>query len=256
MVSNNFLDFIRLRICIYATFLAAIGYLIFNVMGTNIFLVMLSVFFGTGATYAFNNMTDVEEDMINRKKPNSPPSKSTGYAVILLFLSLSLILASLLSVSSLFFMGIPIVAGILYSHLRLKKYTLLKNLYTGFGATFVFLMGASAAGAVSNETFLYYLIFSFFIFISSIISDMRDYKGDGISGIRTIPVKIGYENSRFVVQVLLAAFSVLTLLSPELIVLLPFTLLMLFSIKRGNPGRAHSLGGFSLIFLAVWVSIS
>lgn len=142
-----------------------------------------------------------------------------------------------------------IIASIVYSFFRLKKYFLIKNLYTGLAAGLIFLIGTIN---VSIEIIQYYLLISFFIFIVSIISDLRDYKGDKASYIKTLPVSLGYHTTKIIVFLLLGVFSFLVLNS-HLIILLPFSLVVLFFVYKNRPNIAHSLGGFSFVFFALFL---
>lgn len=256
MPSKQILDFIRIKICIYAIFLAMAGYLLFNQPQINAIYVIFSAFFGCGAVYAYNNITDKEEDGINRNKVNFLVSSRSGYALVTAFFLISLFLAYNLSLLSFVFVSLGLFAGILYSFLKIKRrYILVKNIYTALCVNHAFLLGASAGGVLTPEIFLLYLLFSFLIFISSIVSDMRDYIGDRITGAKTLPTRFGYDKSRYFVGFLLAVYSVSLLVFTSIIMLLPFTVLMLLAIKQDKPSVAHSLSGCSLIFLTLWLMI-
>ena len=56
-----------------------------------------------------------------------------------------------------------------------------------------FIIGATI---FNIEVFLYYLLFCFFVFLMSIISDIRDFAGDKNNNIKTIPVTIGYKSAK------------------------------------------------------------
>lgn len=254
MLFKDILDFMRIKICIYAIFLAMAGYLLFNQPQINALYVIFSAFFGCGAVYSYNNITDREEDEINRKKMDFFVSSRSGYVLIAVFFLISLFLAYYVSLVSFIFVSLGLFAGALYSFFRVKKrYVLVKNIYTALCVNHVFLLGASAGGIVTFEIFLYYLLFSFLIFISSIVSDMRDYAGDKTIGAKTLPILLGYDKSKHFVAYLLLVYSTLLLVFTSIIMLLPFAVLMLFSIKQNKPSIAHSLSGYSFVFLTFWL---
>jgi len=254
-VRNNFnslFEFIRFELCVFASFIGMTGYLLFSPLSLNLVFVALSSFFVCAGGYAYNNITDRKEDLINRKRVIFFSLNNKSYLIVIFSFLIALLFALPLSFYSSFFTVMEIIIGITYSLFRIKKYFLLKNIYTGFGVTQIFLLGA---GNITIEIIQYYLLISFFIFIGSIISDLRDYKGDKNKGIRTLPVSLGYNKTKELVYFLLTVFFILILIYSDLLVLLPFALIMFFSLYKNNPSFAHSCGGFSLIFLTLRLMI-
>ncbi|MCK4634369.1 MAG: UbiA prenyltransferase family protein [Candidatus Aenigmarchaeota archaeon] len=247
---SDFLGFIRFRICIFVTCIGIIGYLLFNPLSTNLFFVTLTCFFAVAGSYAYNNMTDKEEDLINRKELNSFVLDKRSYLVIIVLFSLGFFFSTFLSFYSLIFCLLGIVISFAYSFFKLKKHFLVKNFYTGFGATLVFLLGATY---LTSEIIEYYILLSFFIFIGSAISDLRDYDGDAANNIRTLPVYLGYDAGKKIIFVLLSIFSFLILFFSGFIVFLPFTMVMLYFLLKNKPTLAHSCEGCSFIFLVFWL---
>lgn len=247
---SDFLGFIRFRICIFVTCIGIIGYLLFNPLSTNLFFVTLTCFFAVAGSYAYNNMTDKEEDLINRKELNSfVLDKRSLWIVSACFLS-GMFFSLFLSVYSIFFYLAGLFVSVTYSLFKLKKHFLIKNFYTGFGASLVFLLGATY---LTFEIIEYYILISFFIFIGSAISDLRDYEGDSLSDIRTLPVYLGYDTGKKIIFVLLSVFSFLILFFSGFIVFLPFTMVMLYFLLKNKPTLAHSCEGVSFIFLVFWL---
>jgi len=246
---SDFLEFIRFRICIFVTCIGIIGYLLFNTISMNLVFVVLASFLVTAGAYSFNNITDKKEDLINRKKINPFLINKSGYLISAICFSFGMFFSFFLSVYSIVFCSLGLFVSITYSFFRLKERFLVKNLYTGFGASVVFLAGASC---ISLEIFLYYLIFSLFIFIGSTISDLRDYEGDRLSNIKTLPVYLGYEVCKKIDFVLLSIFSVVILFFSHFIILLPFSIVMFYFLYKNKPSLAHSCEGFSFIFLVLW----
>jgi 4-hydroxybenzoate polyprenyltransferase len=245
-ISKELFEFIRLKLCIFASFLAMSGYLFFNPLNLNLIFVMIASFFVVMGGYTYNNITDKEEDLINRKKVNKFATNNKSYLIVVFSFLIASFFSLFLSFYSIFFTMLGIISCTIYSLFRIKKYFLLKNIYTGFSVAQVFLLGANN---ITIEIFLHYLLISFFIFISSIISDLRDYKGDKISSIKTLPVFLGYDKTRKIVFILLVFFSFLIIHS-QFIILLPFSFVVLFFVYKNLPKNAHFLSGISLVFLA------
>ena len=245
---SNFLEFIRFRICIFVTSIGMAGYLLFNPISVNLIFVLLATFLITAGAYAYNNMTDMEEDLVNRKRINPfILSKKSLFLISGLFIS-GTIFSFFLSLYSLSFCLLGVLISIAYSFFKLKKYFLVKNFYTAFGASLVFLVGA---GNISIPIMGYYALFTLFVFIGSSISDLRDYTGDKINNIRTLPVVLGYHLAKKIDFILLGLFS-LTILFSDLVVLLPFSLMMIYFLYKNKLTLAHSCEGFSFIFLVIW----
>jgi 4-hydroxybenzoate polyprenyltransferase len=248
----NLSEFIRLKICIFIFFIGISSYLIFNPLNIGLISVALTSFFGAAGAYAYNNLTDKEEDLINRKNINPFTLSKNGLVIAFTCFLLGLFFSLFLSIHSILFYLFGIIVSIVYSFFRIKKYFLIKNLYTGFGVSIAFLIGAAN---INIKIFWYYFLFSFFIIIISIISDLRDYKGDRFSHIKTLPISLGYNTAKKFVFLLLSIFSLLVLFFSNLFVLLPFVFLMFYFLYKNNPSLAHSYGGASFIFLTFWLII-
>lgn len=248
-VIKDLLDFMRIRICLTASLLAMIGYLLFNPWGIHLIFISLASFFVCAGVYSYNRITDKKEDIINIKKLN-PFVYNKGILVVTYCFLIGFIFSLFLPMVSIFFYITSAVTGLVYSHFRVKRHFLVKNLYTGFGATQVFLLGAAS---FINEVILYYFLFSILFFTFSLISDLRDYKGDKAAGVITMPVRFGYNLCKKFIYFLLITFSVLilTLNLSVLLILLPFVLLTLFFLNRNRADTAHTCGSIFLIFLVV-----
>jgi 4-hydroxybenzoate polyprenyltransferase len=248
---RNLLEFIRFKICIFVSAIGMSGFLIFNPLDMRLILVALTSFFGSAGAYSFNNIKDVKEDLINRKKINSFTLSVKGLIIVFVCLSIGFVSSLFLSLQSIFFYLFGSATSITYSFFKIKKYFLIKNLYTGFSATLMFLIGANN---ISIEVLRHYFLISFFVFIVSIISDLRDYKGDKISSIKTLPVLLGYNKTRKIVSILLCMFLFL-IINSHFIILLPFSLIIVFFVYKNKTRIAHSIGGFALIFLTIFLII-
>ncbi len=246
------LDFYRLRICVFSTFLALFGYLMFNPTAPRMAWPLAGCFFACAGVYSLNGITDRSEDIANGKPVNPLASSQAGKiasgAAFLPAFGSALFFQSPVSA---FFLAAVVAVGVLYSLLRLKRYWFLKNAYSGFGVGIVFLVGASAS-ALTPAAALHYAALSAYLAAGSIISDLRDFSGDRITSIRTLPVRFGYARGRQAALAILCAFSLASVLMIGLAPFLPFCALMALGLKAGRPSFAHSVGGLSMIAVPLW----
>jgi 4-hydroxybenzoate polyprenyltransferase len=250
-----FSDFIRLRICVFCTSVAVIGYLLNKPANSSLLGACVAAFMCCAATYAYNNTKDLAEDEVNRGRTNRlarvrtcwllPAALyGTGFFIVLSLPSVS-VATYLLSTS----------LGVVYSACRLKNSLLLKNVYTGFGIPLVYFIGAAA---VSPEIIADYVMLSLFLFCGSVISDLRDFEGDKVSNVRTLPTFLGYEAANGISKMAVASVLLLVLAFRvgTLMMLSPFLAVMLYLLVKDRPELAHTAGGISLIVLAGYLSLS
>jgi len=246
---KDLISFIRFRIAFQASFLALAGYLLSHAPDTRLIFVFLTSFLGLGGVYAYNDITDKKEDLVNRKRIN-PFVDNKGLLIATLCFFFGGICSLFLPNTSTFFYLSLIMTGLIYSRFRIKRYLLIKNLYTGFWITQAFLLGNMS---FTYEALLYYLLFSILFFVGSLISDLRDYNGDKSAGIITIPVRFGYEQGKNLVYffIFLVSALIVTMDLNKLLILLPFSFLAIFFLNRDRADVAHVCGGFSIIFLVI-----
>lgn len=248
--------FVRLNICLYTAALAAIGYLLLNRPDQTLSYIILSAFFVCAGAYSYNNITDIKEDRINRKKANYFAEKTSGKVIAASCFIAGFYFATKLSLASTIVYLSCAILGVVYSFLRIKRYFLIKNLWTAFSVSQSLLIGAfatSAAGGIVEE---YVAIFSLLL-VNSIIADMRDAEGDRKSGIATLPVKIGIGNTKIVVCALFASIGAWILIAgiKAFYILLPFFALSTALALKGMFKEAHASGGVSSFTLLAWLSL-
>lgn len=247
--------FIRLRVCLYFVFIALAGYFLFHPPGITAVFVAVSAFFGCAYAYSYNNITDTMEDSINRGKTSAFVSSKAGKRLMIYFLLPAIFFSLIVSLTSLVFALAGIAMGFIYSRFRLKKYFLAKNVYTAFSVNQAFLVGASAGGFLPVETLPYYFMMCILVFVLSVTSDLRDYKGDKMAGVKTLPVRLGYARGRVLVILMMTAFCAINAFSGKFIIMLPFMSLAAVAVVVNRPGFAHVLGGNSFFFLAFWLML-
>jgi len=249
----DLVKFLRIQLCIFASLLAMSGFLIFNEVSLAVFGVIGVAFFTYASLSVYNNITDKDEDIINRKAI-SPLSKSAaGLCIAVAAAASSVLLSYLLSVTTIALTIVVLVTGLAYSKFRIKRYLLVKNVYTAAVMSLIFFMGA-VSGLPTPETIVSYFaaIFMFF-FAGSIISDMRDYEGDIKTGIRTLPVLAGLTKSKVLVCSITALMivSIIAFDLPNLYILAVAAAIASATAVLAKPHAAHNIGGLALIALAI-----
>jgi len=151
--------------------------------------------------YTLDRTVGSEEDAINRKELKGSRKEIGLAACIITFLIGSYILAK---EGMLIFAFIPFITCYLYSKgvkigkfiFKLKGGFGVKNLVVGFTwGAFI----AGLAGRNCKSIFPILLVLTFFavkLFVNSTIFDFKDIKGDTFAGIKTLPVSIGEQNTR------------------------------------------------------------
>ena len=156
------------------------------------------------SVYLWNRLTDTREDAINC--PHELPRASHQNLLLRLSAvvagSLSLILASASRLpGATALVALVLLLGLLYSGfgerqrhiIRLKDMFLIKNLSSASGwSVLTVLYPALFAQRVEKGPLVIAFASMFLsVFIVEVIWDIRDRKGDGAAGIRTIPVRLG-----------------------------------------------------------------
>jgi 4-hydroxybenzoate polyprenyltransferase len=253
---REFWTFIRVETCLFITGMGTAGYLLFNQAGWLLLPLFLTVFFSTGAGYAYNHLTDRAEDEINNSRLNVFVTNGRGMPVVLsmfataFFCSLFLPLFSFL----LFILSIPIIAA--YSALRMKEIFIAKNVYTGVMMAYALIIGASVSGTITSKTLYFFLAAFFFGFMGNLLGDIRGYKGDLASGVKTLPVKIGLKASARLYHAMMLGFSIYVLVSMNSLLypLVPFGFLVSFFLAMDKQKTARyfllsTFGMFSIFLL-------
>jgi 4-hydroxybenzoate polyprenyltransferase len=163
----------------------------------------------TYSVYNLNRKTDESEDAINHSsryeftKRHEKILFSTAISAYILALALSWLHGPVVVLIS----AIPLISGLIYStpifprnfpYRRLKEIPVAKSLLVAFAwALPPALLPVYVAGAVPGTITLAVILFFFsLVFINTVLFDMRDVEGDRVTGVRTIPVCIGIEATK------------------------------------------------------------
>ena len=250
---SELLSFIRIENGLFTSGVAISGYLIFNQLSSNILPLFFAMFFGTGASYAYNYLKDRREDIINKNRLNKfvlEGGKGMFIVVSLYFLGfISSLSFSLFSWITYMFL---IVISVLYSGwIRIKEKFLIKNLNTGLGISLSFMVGAMVSGFVYEVMFSYALIVFMLGFAANILGDIRGYKGDRSIGMLTLPMLFGFEKTKGIIYSIISfiSISVLFLNYIAFYPLIPFivTSVVLLSKNHMRGTRALMLSSFAFL---------
>lgn len=175
------------------------SYLIFETSPN--YKLLLATFLVIFAVYSINKLTDSEEDAINA--PDRVKFIAKRKKTLLYLSAFSYIFAIILGFFESFWIMLvllfPLCAGIGYSISLSPKIPKLKDIFAvkslivalswSIGATFLPVIGSN--GISNTLTILMFYFFFTKSFINTILFDVRDIKGDRLSGVKTIPVGIG-----------------------------------------------------------------
>lgn len=248
--TREFIEFMRLRIAIFGVGLALLGYLMVNPINTDMFFVSICAFFATVAAYGFNLITDREEDSATGRELNYfVLNHKKGYALVCIFTALGVLSSALLSKMTMIFYSLIILLAMSYSFFRIKKISLIKNISTGFILTLLFLFGASYHLRLTWEIVIYYLIISFYVFMLSLLTDLRDYDEDKAGGIKTFTVLLGRDNTTKFVYASIFLFLVFVIISNSkfLYPLFVFAPLAGLLLRKRSYKKAQSYLMYSLL---------
>jgi 4-hydroxybenzoate polyprenyltransferase len=171
-----------------------------------ILLVMALVSF---SVYNLNRKTDEEEDAINHEQRfffTKKFERPLFYAALCSY-GIACIIGALNGILSLAVVMIPLISGILYSvpflpaswqYRRLKEIPVMKNLVvaTAWAIPLSLIPVFFTESSPVTSTLVAFLFFFNYVFIASILPDIRDREGDALTGVRTIPVTIGVKRTK------------------------------------------------------------
>ncbi|PKL87447.1 MAG: hypothetical protein CVV23_15235 [Ignavibacteriae bacterium HGW-Ignavibacteriae-2] len=177
----------------------------------NILSAALSASFVTSAGNIINDYFDIEIDRINRPNrvlPSGLLTKRTALTIYLSLLFVSIVLAALVSISSVFIVAVSNCAIFLYSY-KLKRIPLAGNFIVSFFTGLVFIYGGLA---VNNWIYgIIPAVFAFLTnFIREIIKDIEDIDGDMANNIFTFPSLKGIDKSIDLITILTILLILLT----------------------------------------------
>lgn len=207
------------------------------------------------SVYNLNRKTDVAEDALNHGKRYSVTSRFGRplFLAALVAYTGALIIAANAGPASALLAAVPLVAGIIYSvplfpqfcrYRRLKEIPAIKNIVVaGAWALSFSLLPAFLTGSHPDISSLivFALIFGY-VFIATVLPDIRDREGDAATRVYTIPVILGVERTRIFLTAFNFTMAILIMslgfshLSPAVLVVLiiSFTYTQICILSIGN----------------------
>jgi 4-hydroxybenzoate polyprenyltransferase len=161
------------------------------------------------SVYNLNRKTDEAEDEINHERRFRITKKFQRHlvaAAVAAYL-IALIIAGLHGEAALCVAAVPLVSGIFYSvpvlpqgwrYRRLKEIPVMKNLVVAgaWGLSISLLPVYLSASAPTTATLVTFMFIFSYVFIATVLPDIRDRDGDAAIGVVTIPVLVGVDRSR------------------------------------------------------------
>ncbi|OYT15882.1 MAG: hypothetical protein B7C24_10670 [Bacteroidetes bacterium 4572_77] len=188
---------------------------------TSFFLLLLSTIFMAAYGYAYNDVKDIEIDLINKNESRIVDwkiPKKTASIIAYVFLAAALLIASYLAWSvqmwQLLIIHISIGLGLWYYSSQLKKKPLIGNLiislFTSLSLYIIWiyhlaiLIGDPILLVDSQKMLPYlhtivltYSLFAFLLsFMRELVKDIEDKQGDGKLGLRTFAVVFGTRKTK------------------------------------------------------------
>ncbi len=203
---------------------------------------LLATFLIVFAVYCMNNLIDKDDDEVNSpEKANfvRQNKKILGVAVTLSYIT-TIVLGILESIIAVFILFFPLFAGFVYSIKISSRIPRLKDIFGvksltvalswAVGTTFIPSLGLNNISII----FIISIFYFFFVksFVTTVLLDIRDIKGDAENGIKTIPVGLGKSKTqRLLTVVTLSLIPVIFIL---LIYGLPIALFITMAFSMAN----------------------
>jgi len=190
-----------------------ISFLLYNIPIDPILLT--SSFLVTLSAYSFNKITDTAEDRLNNPDRLALINKNKRFWVQISFtsLTLSLLIGALKNLLTIPILLTPFIIALFYSFKfspslpRLKEVFCVKSIVVATNWALVATLLPITVGSFNLSTMFFIFSFIFItIFVNTVLFDVKDIEGDRAAGIRTIPIVLGIERTKWL---LLSVNSVL-----------------------------------------------
>ena len=195
------------------------------------------------SVYNLNRKTDEQEDEINHRNRYSFTKKFEKFLFYSALISyvIALAISIFYGINAFFVACIPLLSGILYSepilpvswrYHRLKEIPVIKNVIVAVAwAVTLSLLPIYLVNDTPDIGVLISVIFFFtYVFMASILPDIRDCEGDFAVGITTLPVLIGIPRTNGVLIVITSTLGGLILLGGYLFSLHSVIIMLIIGI--------------------------
>jgi 4-hydroxybenzoate polyprenyltransferase len=169
---------------------------------------LFAAFLVTFAVYGLNKFTDKIEDNINRPEI-SPKVKSFQLVLSVTFMIIGLLIGVLEGVNAFVSLISPVIIGVIYSIKiskatpRLKEIVGVKSVAVGLSWAILGGVLPQSSSTASVEISVLIFVFVFVkVLVGTILCDVLDIKGDAVSGIETVPIRLGLRKTKRVLLIL------------------------------------------------------
>jgi len=179
---------------------------------SNVLLAALAASFVLASGNVINDIHDIDVDKINRPYRSLPSGKITmknAYSLYIALILISTVISFFLNEVAMIIVLFSLLLLFAYSK-YLKRIALLGNIAVAFLTGLVFIFG----GVVVNNPVVAIVpaIFAFLInLIREIVKDIEDVYGDNKAGLKTFPIKFGYQKSKILILVITIILILFTL---------------------------------------------
>jgi 4-hydroxybenzoate polyprenyltransferase len=164
--------------------------------------ILLAAFLATFSVYSLNKATDKVEDSINRPETTSRGTAFyVGPSIVAMLFGLGI--GAMIGPMVLITLTIPIILALVYSVRllpsvpRLKEVVGVKSVLVALSWAFT---GSLLPASMQAENFeMIFLVFTYIfiqLLVNTILFDVQDMKGDLVSGVETIPIRLGTNRNR------------------------------------------------------------
>jgi len=178
----------------------------------NLLLAAFSAALAAASGNIINDIYDIEIDKINRPLRPLPSVKITvkeAYTLYFVLLILSVSFSLIINYLAFIIVIFSNLLLLLYAK-YLKRIPLIGNTTVAFLTGMVFIFGGlvveNPSAAIIPATFAFLVNL-----IREIVKDMQDFEGDEKAGVKTFPVKFGFQKSKFIILFISLALILYTL---------------------------------------------
>jgi len=182
-----------------------------KIASMEIFLAALAASFTLASGNIINDIFDIDIDKVNRPERPLPSGKvklSQAYALYKSTIFLSILISVFLNKMALFIVLFSILLLFTYSK-YLKKFPLIGNITVAFLKGLVFIFGGVVVR--NPSTAIIPAMFALIInLIREIVKDMEDVEGDKKVGVKTFPIRYGFQKSKLLILIFASALIIFT----------------------------------------------
>ena len=263
-------SYIRVTRCLGSLIMPIIAFSISS--NTNIIqllIVSIIVVMYIAATYSYNSIMDIKEDMDNPLHPKPfkfrEPDvivKSIPYMLFIWALLMSLFFTNLYSFTLFSF---AVLLSILYSHFKIKRLFIIKTMTVSFFYMILFFSCYLAfSNYITQESLITGVLVFILVFNYSVLSDIRDIEPDRKHNFSTIPTRYGFRFSKILVMCIFALFNIiwaisyiLGIISLKLTIVfcmfLLFEVYLLYCLHIYAIEKINGIQGVSFVSMAIFL---